>query len=149
MTATISDAASNIARHGGIAPSRFDRLANDNYFTIDASWIIPALLSRVQIEGPILEPAAGVGHMVVELRQRGLDVVASDLYVHEDPLISDITIRDLRMVELTARLQMGDHESALSGARRVCFPSCRVGGTGRLQRRASHPRRMDRGSGSP
>jgi hypothetical protein len=33
---TISAAASNIARHGGIAPTRWDRLKNDSYFTIDA-----------------------------------------------------------------------------------------------------------------
>jgi hypothetical protein len=99
LPSPISDAASNIARHGGIAPTRFDRLPNDNYFTIDAPWIVPALLAKVPIEGPILEPAAGVGHMVIELRRHGLDVVASDLYAHEDPLIPDIAIRDLRKVD--------------------------------------------------
>jgi hypothetical protein len=98
LPSPISDAASNIARHGGIAPSRFDRLANDNYFTLDAPWLIPALLSRVPIEGPILEPAAGVGHMVIELRRHGLDVVASDLHAYEDPLVPDIAIRDLRQL---------------------------------------------------
>jgi hypothetical protein len=75
----ISDAAFDIARHGGIAPSRFDRLANDNYFTLDSPWVIPELLSRVAIEGPVLEPAAGVGHMVVELRRHGLNAVKLDV----------------------------------------------------------------------
>ncbi len=59
----------NIARHGGIAPTRWSRATNDSYFTIDAPWIIPALLSKVKIAGPVLEPAAGVGHMVRELRR--------------------------------------------------------------------------------
>jgi hypothetical protein len=95
----ISDAASDIARHGGIAPSRFDRFANDNYFTLDSPWLIPALLSRVAIEGPVLEPAAGVGHMVVELRRHGLKVVASDLYAYEDPLVPDIAVCDLRQID--------------------------------------------------
>jgi hypothetical protein len=99
MSAGVSDAASDIVRHGGIAPSRFDRLSNDNYFTIDAPWIIPALLSRIPIEGPILEPAAGAGHMVVELRRHGLEVVASDLHAYQDPLVSDIAIRNLRSID--------------------------------------------------
>ena len=96
--APISDAASEIARHGGIAPSRFGRLENDNYFTLDAPWIVPALLSRVQIKGPILEPAAGRGHLVVELRQRGFRVVAIDNHPYENPLIDDITIADMRSI---------------------------------------------------
>jgi hypothetical protein len=95
----ISDAASDIARRGGIAPSRFDRLANDNYFTLDAPWLTPALLSRVAIEGPVLEPAAGVGHMVVELRRHGLEVVAGDLHAYEDPLVLDIAVCDLRQID--------------------------------------------------
>jgi hypothetical protein len=96
---SVSDAASDIARHGGIAPSRFDRLANDNYFTLDSPWVIPALLSRVAIEGPVLEPAAGVGHMVVELRRHGLKVVAGDLHAYDDPLVPDIAIGDLRAID--------------------------------------------------
>jgi hypothetical protein len=92
----ISDAASNVACHGGIAPSRFARFPNDNYFTLDAHWLIPALLSKVPIVMPVLEPAAGVGHMVVELRRQGLDVIASDLHAYSDPLVPDIAIRDLR-----------------------------------------------------
>jgi hypothetical protein len=55
----VSTKASAIARHGGIAPTRFERLSNDNYFTIDAPWLIPALLAKVKIVGPVLEPASG------------------------------------------------------------------------------------------
>jgi hypothetical protein len=96
----ISDAASNIARHGGIAPTRWNRLANDQYFTIEAPWIIPALLSKVKIVGPVLEPAAGVGHMVRELRRgHGLEVIASDLYAYEEPLIPDIGLQDIRAID--------------------------------------------------
>jgi hypothetical protein len=71
----VSKKASAIARHGGIAPTRFDLLSNDAYFTIDAPWIVPALLAKVRIVGPVLEPAAGVGHLVRELRRgHGLEI---------------------------------------------------------------------------
>jgi hypothetical protein len=97
----VSDAASNIGRHGGIAASRFSRLDNDNYFTIDSPWIIPALMSKVPIAGSVLEPAAGLGHMVIELRGgHGLAVTASDLHAYPDPLIPDIAIRDLRAIDM-------------------------------------------------
>jgi hypothetical protein len=97
---TVSAAASNIARHGGIAPTRWNRLSNDSYFTIDAPWIIPALLSKVKIVGPVLEPAAGVGHMVRELRRgHGLEVIASDLHAYEEPLVPDIEIRNIRAID--------------------------------------------------
>lgn len=97
---TLSAAASNIARHGGIAPTRSDRLENDHYFTIEADWIIPALLSKVKIVGPVLEPAAGVGHMVRELRRgHGLEVIASDLHAYEDPLVPDIGVADIRAID--------------------------------------------------
>ena len=97
---TISLAASNIARHGGIAPTRFDQLSNDNYFTLDAPWLIPALLSKVKIVGPVLEPAAGVGHMVRELRRgHGLEVTASDLHAYQAPWVPDIEIQDIRAID--------------------------------------------------
>jgi hypothetical protein len=73
-----------------IAPSRFERLESDEYFTIDADWIIPALCRAVQVEGPILEPCAGRGHMVRELRALGLIVCAADLYAYNNPLVPDI-----------------------------------------------------------
>ena len=75
-------------------------LDNDNYFTIDSPWIIPALMSKVPIAGSVLEPAAGLGHMVIELRRgHGLAVTASDLHAYPDPLIPDIEIRDLRSID--------------------------------------------------
>ena len=77
---------------GGIAPSRFERFERDEYFTIDADWIIPALLRAVRIEGPIFEPCAGRGHLVVELRALGFEVDAADLFPYPDPLVPDITI---------------------------------------------------------
>lgn len=96
---TISAASSNIARHGGVAPTRWDRLKNDSYFTLDAPWVVPALLSKIKIVGPVLEPAAGVGHLVRELRRgHGLEVIASDLHAYEGALIPDIEIQDIRAI---------------------------------------------------
>ena len=96
----VSKKASAIARHGGIAPTRFDRLSNDNYFTLDAPWSVPALLSKLKIIGPVLEPAAGIGHLVRELRRgHGLEVIASDLHVYPDSLIPDIGIRDIWTID--------------------------------------------------
>ena len=34
--------------HADIAPSQFEQIENDGYLTIDAHWIIPALLRRFQ-----------------------------------------------------------------------------------------------------
>jgi hypothetical protein len=76
--------------HADIAPSRFERLERDEYFTIDAAWIIPALCRAVQVEGPILEPCAGRGHMVHELRALGFVVHGADLYAYADTLVPDI-----------------------------------------------------------
>ena len=99
-TTPISDAARSVSQHGGIAPTRWDRTANDAYFTIDSDWIIPALLSNVKVTGPVLEPAAGVGHMALALRRaHGLAVTASDLYAYENPLIPDIGIQDIRAID--------------------------------------------------
>ena len=96
----VSKKASAIARHGGIAPTRWNRAANDAYFTIDAPWIIPALLSKVKIVVPVLEPAAGVGHLVRELRRGyGLEVIANDLYAYEEPLVPDIGVRDIQTID--------------------------------------------------
>ncbi len=73
-----------------VAPSRFKRFDRDEYFTIDAGWIIPALCSAVQVEGPILEPCAGRGHMVHELRALGFVVRGADLYAYANSLVPDI-----------------------------------------------------------
>ena len=42
-----------------IAPSRYGRIEDDGYLTIDAHWLVPALLRSAPIEGRVLEPAAG------------------------------------------------------------------------------------------
>jgi hypothetical protein len=73
-----------------VPPSQFERLVDDKYFTIDAPWIIPALCRAIKIEGPILEPCAGRGHMVRELRGLGFDVSAADLHAYENPLVAHI-----------------------------------------------------------
>jgi hypothetical protein len=73
-----------------VTPSRFERFDRDEYFTIDAGWITPALCSAVQVEGPILEPCAGRGHMVRELRAQGFVVRGADLYAYADTLVPDI-----------------------------------------------------------
>jgi hypothetical protein len=98
----ISSAASTIAARGGIAPSRWARAVNDAYMTVDSPWIVPALLGCVEIEGPVLEPACGVGHMVVELRRAGLVARAWDLYAYDGALVDDIEIADLRDLESLA-----------------------------------------------
>ena len=45
--------------HADIAPSRYERIEGDGYLTIDAPWLVPALLRSAPIEGRVLEPAAG------------------------------------------------------------------------------------------
>ena len=45
--------------YADVAPSRFERIEGDGYLTIDAHWIVPALLGAMPIKGRVLEPAAG------------------------------------------------------------------------------------------
>ena len=73
-----------------VAPSRFERFERDGYCTLDANWIIPALCRAVQVEGLILEPCAGRGHMVRELRALGFVVRGADLYAYANSLVPDI-----------------------------------------------------------
>jgi hypothetical protein len=42
-----------------IAPSSYERIEGDGYLTLDAPWVVPALLRSVPIEGRVLERAAG------------------------------------------------------------------------------------------
>jgi hypothetical protein len=79
-----------------IAPSRHDRIEHDGYLTIDAPWVVPALLRSVPIAGRILEPAAGRGHLSRELIRAGLDVASFDIRAYADPLVPDIGIGDIR-----------------------------------------------------
>ena len=86
--------------HADIVPSRHERIEYDGYLTIDAPWIVPALLDRVPaITGRILEPAAGRGHLTLELRRIGLEVVSFDLRRYLNSLVDDIGMGDIR--ELT------------------------------------------------
>jgi hypothetical protein len=73
-----------------VAPSRFERFERDEYITLDADRIIPALCHAVQVEGPILEPYAGRGHMVRELRAQGFVVRGADLFAYADSLVPDM-----------------------------------------------------------
>lgn len=45
--------------HADIAPTCFERIEHDGYLTIDAPWVVPALMPSAPIEGRALEPAAG------------------------------------------------------------------------------------------
>ena len=99
--------------HADIAPSQFERIENDGYLTIDAHWIIPALLRSVPIEGRVLEPAAGRGHLSLELRRAGLDVASFDLYRYADPLVHDIGIGNIRRLTTLEGFRLGRHQFAL------------------------------------
>ena len=99
--------------HADIAPSQFERIENDGYLTIDAHWIIPALLRSVPIEGRVLEPAAGRGHLSLELRRAGLDVASFDLHRYADPLVHDIGTGDIREADNARRIRLGRHQFAL------------------------------------
>ena len=37
----------------------YERIEGDGYLTIDAPWVVPALLRSAPIAGRVLEPAAG------------------------------------------------------------------------------------------
>jgi hypothetical protein len=83
--------------HADIAPSRYDRIEGDGYLTLDAPWVVPALLRKVpEVGGRILEPAAGRGHLSLELRCAGLEVVSFDLRRYLNPLVDDIGQGDIR-----------------------------------------------------
>ena len=82
--------------HADIAPSRFARCENDGYLTLDAPWVVPALLRSVPIAGRMLEPAAGRGHLSRELQCVGLETVSSDIRAYDKPLVPDIGVNDIR-----------------------------------------------------
>jgi hypothetical protein len=82
--------------YADIAPTNFERVENDGYLTRDAHWLVPALLRSVTIAGPTLEPAAGKGHISLELRRARIDVTSFDLHRYRNPLVSDIEKGDIR-----------------------------------------------------
>jgi hypothetical protein len=88
--------------HADIAPSRFERIEGDGYLTLDAPWIVPALLRSVPVAGRILEPAAGRGHLSRELRRAGFDVTSFDVKPYPDPLVDDIAVGDIRELKSLA-----------------------------------------------
>jgi hypothetical protein len=77
--APISDAARSVAQYGGISPSRWDRLANDCYFKLDAPWIIPTLLSKVKIVGPVLEKQGFAAAVLVTDKLRFYGAARSEI----------------------------------------------------------------------
>ena len=101
--------------HADIAPSRYDRIEGDGYLTVDAPWLVPALLRSVpEISGRILEPAAGRGHISLELRRAGFDVVSCDIRSYLDPLVDGIGIGDIRELGVARWIRLGCHQSPLS-----------------------------------
>jgi hypothetical protein len=88
--------------HADVAPTGFERIENDGYLTLDADWIVPALLRSVPVAGRILEPAAGRGHLSRELKRAGFDVASFDVRPYADPLVDDIAIGDIRALESLA-----------------------------------------------
>ena len=88
--------------YADIAPSNFERVENDGYLTLDAPWIVPALLRSVRIEGDVLEPGAGRGHISRELKLAGLNVSSFDIRAYENPLVPDISIGDMRNLSTLA-----------------------------------------------
>ena len=85
-----------------VAPSRFERIEGDGYLTIDAHWIVPALLGAMPIKGRAPEPAAGRGHISLELKRAGLIVESFDIRAYENPLVPDIGLGDIRKLESLA-----------------------------------------------
>ena len=99
--------------HADIAPSRFERIEGDGYLTLDAPWVVPALLRSVPIEGRVLEPAAGRGHLSLELRRAGLDVASLDLHRYADPLVHDVATGDIRRLTTLEGFRLTRHQFAL------------------------------------
>ena len=81
--------------HADIAPSRYERIEGDGYLTLDAPWVVPALLRSVPIQGRVLEPAAGRGHLSIELRRARFEVASFDRRRYADPLVPDIETGDI------------------------------------------------------
>ena len=99
--------------HADIAPTRFERIEGDGYLTLDAPWIVPALLSAAPIRGRVLEPAAGRGHISRELKRAGCVVESFDIRAYENPLVPDIKLGDIRKLEIARRILLGSDQFAL------------------------------------
>jgi hypothetical protein len=91
------------SRRPATTASRADRIEGDGYLTLDAPWVVPSLLrSAPEISGKILEPAAGRGHISLELRRAGFDVVSRDIRRYLAPLVHGIGVGDIRRLESLA-----------------------------------------------
>ena len=134
--------------HADIAPSRFERIEGDGYLTLDAPWIVPALLRSVPIRGRVLEPAAGRGHISRELKRAGCVVESFDIRAYENPLVPDIGLGDIRKLEIARRILLGGDQSALWRPRRAGRDSGQARDTRPLQRGAARARRMADRKGS-
>ena len=139
------DASSGPRRHRAVPlrAHRGRRLSDDRR-TLD----VPALLRSVPIEGRVLEPAAGRGHLSFELRRAGLEVASFDLHRYANPLVPDVEKGDIRRLTtlegfawVVTNLPYGDLEELAThliglGVRDHCaWRSC--------------PRRVDRSQGAP
>ena len=63
---------------------------------------MPTLLGAVPIKGRVLEPAAGRGHISLELKRAGLIVESFDIRAYENPLVPDIGQGEIRRLESLA-----------------------------------------------
>ena len=88
--------------HADITPSRSERIEGDGYLTIDAHWIVPALLGAMPIKGRVFEPAAGRGHISLELNAPALSSSPSTSRPTKNPLVPDIGQGDIRSLESLA-----------------------------------------------
>ena len=88
--------------HADIAPSRFERIEGDGYFTLDSDWIVPAVLGAMPIKGRVREPTAGPGHISLALKRAGTIVESFDIRAYENPLVPDIGLGDIRKLESLA-----------------------------------------------
>jgi hypothetical protein len=74
-----------------LGAATYERLPLDKYFTVDPV-CLAALLDTGVLNGAsrIIEPAAGIGHLVEGLRGVGYTVEAQDIVAHPDPIVDDI-----------------------------------------------------------
>jgi hypothetical protein len=130
--------------HADIAPSRFERIEGDGYFTLDSDWIVPALLGAMPIKGRVREPTAGPGHISLELKRAGIIVEFFDIRAYENPLVPDSGQGDIRNLEKSRRILVGGNESALWRSRRAGRDSRPPRNSRPLRGGAARARRMDR-----
>jgi hypothetical protein len=90
--------------HAEIAPSRFERIEGEGYLTLDADWIVPALLSLARFRSAVgfwsLRPAADI--FWSKLKRAGLIVESFDVRAHTNPLVPDVGPSDIRKLESLA-----------------------------------------------